>query len=663
MWKHIAVQKSNGKISKNKTVLFVCYNFMSLVSLKEACLEFGEQIIFRDANFIIEKKERVCLIGRNGSGKSTLFRIVSGDQDIDQGEITRHPDIHISTLQQSLPEELTKTVYEVILEGLGVHQDLIEQYHALTNIKVTDKRLGEIERLQNRIESHGGWNIDTQVNRIATDLQLPIDSKLEALSGGWQRRVALAKALVSQPDLLLLDEPTNHLDLNTISWLEHQIRKFDGAVLFITHDRAFLKALATRIVDIDRGTIRSWPGSYDRYLRLRAEALETENRENKLFDKRLAQEEVWIRQGIKARRTRNEGRVRNLHTMREIVQERIPQEATAKILVQKSFDSSRKVIHASNVSYAYNDGPIINNLKLKIMRGERIGLIGNNGVGKSTLVKLFLGIIKPSTGTIKRGENLEIGYFDQVREKLNPVKSVAEIVGDGRDYIEINGKQRHVVGYLKGFLFSAKRAMTPVGFLSGGECNRVILAKIFSRPHNLLVLDEPTNDLDVETLEVLESQLRDYKGTLIVVSHDRTFLDNVVTSTLVFEENCRLKQYPGGYTDWVSKGQTLESKDNLLAASNKDRKDKNNRRKSRLVKLGFKEEYELNELPEKIEKLENRIKQLETEVLKPDFYDQTWESTRPIVEELEEKKKSLEELTQRWEELEQKKAALGNQSS
>ena len=634
---------------------------MALVSLKEAHLEFGEQKIFRDANFVIDEKERVCLIGRNGAGKSTLFRIVSGDQEIDQGEITRHPDIHISALQQSLPRELTKTVYEIIVEGLAKQGDLIEQYHTLTQLEPTDRRLGEIERLQNRIESHGGWNIETQVSRIATDLQLPINSKLGALSGGWQRRVALARALVSRPDLLLLDEPTNHLDLNTINWLERQIQKFEGAVLFITHDRAFLKSLATRIVDIDRGAIRSWPGNYDRYLRLRAETLDAEKRENKLFDKRLAQEEIWIRQGIKARRTRNEGRVRNLQAMREIAEERIPQEATAKILVQGSSESSRKVIQATNISYSYNETPIINNLTLKIMRGERIGLIGNNGVGKSTLIKLLLGIIKSSTGKIKRGENLEIGYFDQVREKLDPKKSVAELVGDGRDYIEINGKQRHVVGYLKGFLFTAKRAMTPVGFLSGGECNRVILAKLFSRPHNLLILDEPTNDLDVETLEVLESQLRDYKGTLIVVSHDRAFLDNVVSSTLVFEESAQLRQYPGGYTDWLRKGQTLESKDNLFTSDNKSQKAKGNKRPTKLAKLSYKEEYELNELPEKIEKLENHVKQLESEILKPDFYDQPWKSTEPIVEDLKQKKNSLEELTLRWEELEQKKAALVHQ--
>ena len=402
--------------------------------------------------------------------------------------------------------------------------------------------------LQASIDAAGGWQLDQQVETIISQLELPGDARLEDLSGGWQRRVALGKALVSQPGLLMLDEPTNHLDIATIEWLEHRVRGYLGAVIFVTHDRSFLQKLATRIVEIDRGKLLSWPGNYNKYLALKEKANEDEDTANALFDKRLAQEESWIRQGIKARRTRNEGRVRALHAMRSERDKRIKRQGKAKIQISEAEESGRKVVEARSITHGYGQETLLRNFNIKIMRGDRIGLIGNNGVGKSTLLKILLGQITPDTGSVKIGTNLVTGYFDQVRRELEWDKTIAENVGNGKEYIKVNGRDRHVVGYLRNFLFSAKRAMTPVSHLSGGECNRVLLAKLFTQPNNLLILDEPTNDLDVEMLEVLEQQLVEYQGTLIVVSHDRDFLDNVVTSTLVFEEDGNVVEYPGGYS-------------------------------------------------------------------------------------------------------------------
>ncbi|MEQ8662187.1 MAG: ATP-binding cassette domain-containing protein, partial [Gammaproteobacteria bacterium] len=520
---------------------------MALLTFEQVSLRFGDQVIFRDADFALEAHERVCLIGRNGAGKSTLFKLVMGLAEPDSGAVRRRADVHVSQLEQSLPDALEQTVSACVAGGLAHHQALLDRYATLTANDLDEAGLREIETLQRRIETHGGWDTAAQVATIVSLLELPPEARLAELSGGWRRRVALGRALVSRPDILLLDEPTNHLDLAAIEWLEHRVRGFAGTVLFITHDRAFLRALATRIVDIDRGRLRSWPGDYERYLELKEQALEEEQRANLLFDKRLEEEEAWIRQGIKARRTRNEGRVRALERMRGEYAERVRPDGRARITLQDAEQSSRRVVQATGLRYGYGDTPVIDDLSVKIMRGDRVGLIGNNGVGKSTLLKLLLGELEPDAGTVKLGENLVIGYFDQMRRELDPTKTVAEVVGDGRDYITVNDKPRHVVGYLGGFLFSPKRAMTPIGYLSGGECNRVILARLFSRPTNLLVLDEPTNDLDIETLEVLEARLAEYQGTLIVVSHDRAFLDNVVTSTLVFEAPGVVRRYPGGY--------------------------------------------------------------------------------------------------------------------
>ena len=629
---------------------------MSLLVFDEVSLAFGEQAILKQADFVLEANERVCLIGRNGAGKTSLLRLITGEVEADAGEIRLRSDIQVSQLIQSLPDELDTTVHAYVAKGLATLQHDIEQYKTLSQRDLDHQGLLELEQLQRRIEAHGGWHIDQQVESVLSELGLPSENKLSELSGGWQRRVALARALVNRPDLLLLDEPTNHLDLSTIRWLENRIKAFNGSILFITHDRAFLQRIATRIVEIDRAKLRSWPGDYRTYLRDKEKALEDEARENALFDKKLAEEEAWIRQGIKARRTRNEGRVRALAAMREQYAARVKPEQKARIHVEQAEQSARKVVDARGISFQYDDEPLIDNLSIKIMRGDRIGLVGNNGVGKSTLLKILLGELEPQKGSIKMGLNLEVGYFDQLRRKLDPTKTVAEIVGDGRDYIKINGKERHVIGYLRGFLFSAKRAMTPVSALSGGECNRIILAKLFTRPSNLLVLDEPTNDLDVETLEVLEEQLCEYQGTLIVVSHDREFLDNVVTSVLVFENAGKIERYVGGYSDWLRHGNVLTETDKLARKQAKNHAIENadNQTKPKSPnKLSFKLKHELEQLPDKIEALETELEELQGITNDADFYTQAYEKSAPVLDRLKQCKQELDEAVDRWAELEE----------
>ncbi len=509
----------------------------------------------------------------------------------------------------------------------------------------------DLETLHARIDARDGWHIDQRVETTVTELNLPADKKMNELSGGWRRRVALAKALVQKPDLLLLDEPTNHLDIATIRWLEDRVYTYPGAVLFITHDRAFLQRIATRIVEIDRGKLTSWPGDYDNFLRRKEKALEDEDVANAKFDKKLEQEEIWVRQGIKARRTRNEGRSRALVKMREERSQRVSRESQARIHIEEAERSGRKVIRARHVNYRY-DEPLIENFSIKIMRGDRIGLIGNNGVGKTTLLRLLLGHIEPQAGTIKHGTNLEVGYFDQLRQTLELEKSVAENVGEGRTYIKLNGKDRHVVGYLKGFLFSPKRSMTPVKALSGGERNRVILAKLFTRPANLLVLDEPTNDLDIETLEVLEEKLTEYAGTLIVVSHDREFLDNVVTSTVVFEEDGKIQEYVGGYRDWLRQGHQLTERDNPLAIAARRQRAAERRRNKKATKLTYKDQRELDSLPAEIETLEGTIASLQKIISAHDFYTREQNSVQATVQALADAEAQLETSVERWGALE-----------
>ncbi|MFQ5983802.1 MAG: ribosomal protection-like ABC-F family protein, partial [Woeseiaceae bacterium] len=531
--------------------------------------------------------------GRNGAGKSTTLRLITGEIEPDSGDIVRKSGLVVSQLAQSLPEVANMRVREVVKSGLADIEILLEEYRARSQANLDEQGLRELEELHSVIDAHGGWHVEQRVEATMTELDLPADRGMNELSGGWRRRVALAKALVQKPDLLLLDEPTNHLDIVTIEWLENTVYAYPGAVIFITHDRAFLERLATRILEIDRGKLSSWPGDYNKYLIKKEKILEAEARENARFDKKLEQEEIWIRQGIKARRTRNEGRARALMKMREQRATRVAREKGARMTIENAERSGRKVIRANKVVYRYHDEPLIENFSIKIMRGDRIGLLGNNGVGKTTLLRLLLGELEPQSGMIKHGTKLEIGYFDQLRETLEADKSVADNVGGGRTHIMLNGRNRHVIGYLKGFLFAPKRSMMPVKALSGGERNRLILAKLFTKPANLLVLDEPTNDLDMETLEVLEQKLTEFDGTLIIVSHDRQFLDNVVTSTLVFEADGSIREYVGGYSDWARKGKELAEVDKPTMKKRKKREQRRSSHGQRPKKLGYNEQREL----------------------------------------------------------------------
>ncbi len=628
---------------------------MPLVSFEDVSLEFGDQPLLIHAHLAIEPGERVCLIGRNGVGKTSMLKLITGQYQPDHGNVRRQPAIRISQLEQSLLEELDETVHDFVATGLAELQTLIDLYQRLSRKHLDKAGLLELEDLQHRIDTQGGWHLDLRVETILTDLGLPAERRIREISGGWRRRVALAKALVCNPDLLLLDEPTNHLDLSTIQWLENKVHGFPGSVLFITHDRVFIQRLATRIVELDRGRLTSWPGNYRNYLVRKEKALEDEARHKALFDKKLTQEEAWVRQGIKARRTRNEGRVRALEVMREEFRQRVNPQSKARIHVEEAERSGRKVIELHNITHSYNDEPLIQGLSLKIMRGDRIGLLGNNGIGKSTLLRIMLGELIPNKGTVKLGTNLEIGYFDQLRKELDPEKTVAQTVGDGSDYVKVNGKDRHIIGYLKGFLFSPKRIMTPVKALSGGECNRIVLAKLFTRPTNLLVLDEPTTDLDLETIEVLEARLSEYKGTLIVVSHDREFLDKIVTSTLVFEGTGKVQAYVGGYSDWLRYGRSLTETDNTNQIGRRtkgpspgSKDEKGNQRK----KLSYKLKIELEQLPDKIEALEREVAGLEEQTVHPDFYTQPFDKVQPILDRLTSKQSELEQAIDRWSELE-----------
>jgi ATP-binding cassette subfamily F protein uup len=628
---------------------------MSLIRFDNITLEFGDQKILTNASFSLEPGERVCLIGRNGAGKSTMLKLIMGEQQQDSGEMHFKRHLRISQLYQQLPKDLHRKVEDVVAEGLAEQQAKIDKFNQFAQTATDEKSLLVLQDIQQDIEASGGWNLEQKIETMMTQLGLPAHKKLSELSGGWQRRVALGKALVAKPDVLLLDEPTNHLDISTIEWLEHMIKGFQGSVVFITHDRSFLQKIATRIIEIDRGLMVSWPGNYQNYLTLKDKANEDEDTQNKLFDKRLSEEEDWIRQGVKARRTRNEGRVRALESMREEYGQRLKRQGKAKFEIGESVEKSgRKVIEARSVTHSFGKDKLIENFKLKVMRGDRIGLIGNNGVGKSTLLKILLGELTPDDGTIKIGTGLKIGYFDQIHRELDTTQSVAHNVGNGKEYIKINGKERHIVGYMKNFLFSPRRAMTPVSALSGGERNRVLLAKMFTEETNLLILDEPTNDLDVEMLEVLEEQLVNYAGTLIVVSHDRDFLDNVVTSTLVFEDNGKVEHYIGGYSDWVKQNKNLRDQDGSL----KIKKSVTNTVGTLVAKapvkkkLSYKVQRELDLLPNKIEGLELQIKTLEAAMADANFYKKSAAETQVVIDQLADSSKDLNNSLDRWAELE-----------
>ena len=627
---------------------------MFLIRLDAVSLAFGSRKLLREADLSIESAERVCLVGRNGAGKTSVLRLVTGTQEPDDGEVRRQGDLCITELEQVLPGDEEQKVGDFVAEGLADIIRMTQQYREQAGADLDPSGLNRLQDLHSHIDAHGGWHPQQQVESICSEMGLDPGQPLKALSGGWRRRAALARALAPRPDLLLLDEPTNHLDFEAIAWLEHRIAAFPGAVLFITHDRAFLQRLATRIVEIDRGKLRSWPGSYSDFLRRRAETLETEHQVNTEFDRKLAEEEIWIRQGIKARRTRNEGRVRALEAMREVRAQRVNPDARARVHIEEADQSGRKVLDARNLSFGYGDAMLIQDFSLRIRRGDRIGLVGNNGVGKSTLLRLLLGEIDPDAGSIKWGVNIQLGYFDQHRRQLDLDKTVAQIVGDGREYVTLNGKSRHVVGYLRGFLFSAKRALTPVRALSGGERNRVILARLFTQPANFLILDEPTNDLDVETLEVLEEKLVEYSGTLIVVSHDRAFLDNTVTSILAFEADRSIQPYVGNYSDWTKRGRSLASGEVRHSQAGGSASDASLQVRSVTTrKLSYKLQRELDGLPGVIESVEIQVERLRNQTLDPDFYQREYSETEPVLDQLANLERELEQHLQRWGELEE----------
>lgn len=633
---------------------------MTLIRCDNLSIAFGDTPLLDNAQFSVDSGERVCLIGRNGAGKSTLLKILSGEITADHGNMQLRSGVRISNLAQQLPVADDTTVLESVREGLAEQFALIQQYTELSERANDDASLQRLEALQSQIDAAGGWQPEQQAESIITQLALPASALMAELSGGWRRRVALARALVSKPDLLLLDEPTNHLDIATIEWLEHEVRGYAGSVVFITHDRAFLQQLATRIVEIDRGQVISWPGDYANYLRLKEQALEEEETRNALFDKRLADEEIWIRQGIKARRTRNEGRVRALQALRVERGKRIEQQGRAQVEVSSAKESGRKVIEAKNISQAYGGDTLLDDFSLTVMRGDRIGLVGNNGVGKTTLLKILLGELQPDHGSVTLGTQLSVGYFDQVRQTLNRDQTVAWNVAEGRDHVAINGVDRHIVGYLKNFLFTPQRARTPVHKLSGGECNRLLLAKLFARANNLLVLDEPTNDLDVEMLEVLEEKLVEFDGTLIVVSHDRAFMDNVVTSTLVFEATGDVVDYPGGFSDWAARGRALRVADapgveaqEAEAQAEPKTPVVNQTQPTQKKRLSYKLQRELEQLPAQIEALEQQVSTLQEKTATPEFFQRPFAETEPVLKELADTQSQLDNATERWIELEE----------
>jgi len=526
---------------------------MSLITLRDATLSFGAAPLLDHVNFTLERGERVCIVGRNGEGKSTLLKVVEGLLQPDSGEVARTSGLRTASLPQEVPTGLAGSVFGVVASGLGEIAAILTRYHELSEACAQGDTalLDALNQAQEQLDAGGGWSLNTRVEQMLSRLALDGDEEFARLSGGRKRRVLLARALVGEPDILLLDEPTNHLDIGSITWMEEFFRGYPGALLFITHDRSFLQALATRIVELDRGALRDFPCSHAQYLERKQQMLDAEAQASALFDKKLAQEEVWIRQGIKARRTRNEGRVRALQDLRSERAARRERSGNVQMALSEAERSGKLVLEAANISLTLGGRRIIDDFSTTVMRGDRIGLIGDNGAGKTTLVRALLGQLPLDAGSIRQGTRLEVAYFDQLRAQLDLEKSVAENVVQGSDFIEVNGSRKHVLAYLQDFLFSPQRARTPVKALSGGERNRLLLARLFTRPANLLVMDEPTNDLDVETLELLEELLLNYSGTLLLISHDRAFLNNVVGSTWVFEGDGKIREYVGGYDDWL----------------------------------------------------------------------------------------------------------------
>jgi len=647
---------------------------MALISVSDLSMSFGGPLLLDRVSFQIEEGQRVCIVGRNGEGKSTLLRLLSGDLAPDSGRVARATGLKVARLSQKVPEDLHGTVHEIATEGLGETGRLIAAYHRASREVANGEDPARLAEIGQALSEHGGWetlqNIDTAISRLGLDPE----ARFEELSGGLKRRALLARALAGDPDVLLLDEPTNHLDIDSIAWLEEFVLRRVRTLVFITHDRMFLRRIATRIIELDRGRLADWSCDYDTFLARKEALLEAEEKNWAEFDKKLAREEAWIRQGIKARRTRNEGRVRALKRLREERRARRERLGTSKIVVQDASPSGKIVAEAVGVSFAYGEKTIFRDLDLTIMRGDKVGLIGPNGAGKTTLIQVLLGRLAPTEGTVKLGTRLEVAYFDQHREQLDLAKTVRESIADGNDTVTVNGEPRHVMGYLKDFLFPPERAMSPVGVLSGGERNRLLLARLFTRPSNVLVMDEPTNDLDAETLELLEERLMEYSGTVLVVSHDRAFLNNVVTSTIAFEADGRVAEYVGGYDDWLrqrpvpaapAEGRERTKNSDLANAEPVKGGQQAEANRIRPRKLSFKELRELDDLraelgvlPARIEALEADIEAAHARLSDPDLYRQSSDIVATAQNRLTELEAAHAETFARWEAVETRLAEL-----
>ena len=632
---------------------------MSLISMHGAWLSFSDAPLLDNTELHIEENERVCLVGRNGAGKSTLMKILNQEIPLDDGRIVYEQDLIVARLQQDPPRNVAGTVYDFVAEGVEEQAEHLKAYHEISQKVMSDpseKNLDEMARIQEILEHQGLWQLESRINEVLEQLELEPNTALSSLSGGWLRKAALGRALVSAPRVLLLDEPTNHLDIETIDWLESFLKTFQGSIVFISHDRSFIRNMATRIVDLDRGKLVSYPGNYDQYLIAKEEALRVEDLQNAEFDRRLAQEEVWIRQGIKARRTRNEGRVRALKAMRRERGERRDVMGKAKMQVEEASRSGKIVFEIENLHYEIDGKVLVNDFSAQVMRGDKIALVGPNGCGKTTLLKLMLGQLAPTSGSVHIGTKLEVAYFDQHRAELDPDKTVMDNLAEGKQEVLVNGKPRHVLGYLQDFLFHPKRAMTPVRALSGGERNRLLLARLFLKPSNLLILDEPTNDLDVETLELLEELIDGYQGTVLLVSHDRQFVDDTVTECWIYEGDGKIASYVGGYYD--ARGQQASTRSLKSPAPAKiqpvasEKSETAETAKRPVSKLSYKLQRELEQLPQLLEELENNVNTLQAQVSDSDFFNQPHEATQKVLSKLTEAESALETAFERWEYLE-----------
>lgn len=630
---------------------------MPIATLDQVTISFGSLPLLDRVTLQIEANERICLIGRNGSGKSTLLEIINGDQATGSGSVWRQPKVRTARLVQDAAVSSDQSVFDFVAEGLTDLSDLITRYHRMA-VKVAENGdqalLEKLGRLQHELEERDAWRLEQRVEYILARLSLSTEAIVNTLSGGWRRRVLLARVLVSQPDLLLLDEPTNHLDLDTIKWLEDFLADYPGTVLFVTHDRAFLRRIATRIIELDRGALTSWPGNYDQFLRKKEEWLANEELRREKFDKRLAGEEAWLRQGIKARRTRNEGRVKALMEMRSQRAARRERTGSVHFHVETADQSGKLVFEAKRISKLYDRKPVILDFSTRIIRNDRIGLIGPNGAGKTTLLRLLMGELKPDSGSVRCGVNVEVAYYDQQREQLEPERTIFDTLGDGSDTVIVNGKPRHVNGYLRDFLFPPERARSPVKSLSGGERNRLLLARLFTRPANVLILDEPTNDLDIETLELLESRLVEFPGTLLLVSHDRAFLDNIVTSTMVFEVSGRVQEYEGGYEDWLRQRPEAVQKEDSPSRKPEWKNRYSNPgdpQSDRKTKLSYNEKRKLELLPGRIGEMEEEQESLNRTVAHPEFYKEPAEKIKQVLARLDEVNNTLLKLYETWDDL------------